>query len=78
MPPRLAVFVAPHLVFLLDLVIAQLGLEIVVAVVRAQLRRPDAPANRGLFVNPREISVSVGMRGGPGRTRTSNQTFMNS
>jgi hypothetical protein len=29
-----------------------------------------------VFVKPREISVSVGLRGGAGRTRTCNQTVM--
>src|SRR5262245_65783327 len=36
------------------------------------------PAKPRVFVKPREISVSVGLRGGAGRTRTSNQTIMNS
>ena len=37
-----------------------------------------APQKPGVFVKPREISVSVGLRGGPGRTRTSNQPVMDS
>src|SRR5215472_3571311 len=36
------------------------------------------PAKPRVFVKPREISVSVGLRGGAGRTRTSSQTIMNS
>jgi hypothetical protein len=38
--------------------------------------RPCAPQNRGVFVKPPGISVSAGVRGGPGRTRTYNQTVM--
>ena len=38
-------------------------------------RRTD-PANSGLFVLFQEISGSIRLRGGPGRTRTSNQTVM--
>jgi hypothetical protein len=34
------------------------------------------PAHSGVFGENREISVSVGVRGGPGRTRTSNQAIM--
>jgi hypothetical protein len=34
------------------------------------------PANCGLFVRDRETSVRIGLRGGPGRIRTSNQTVM--
>jgi hypothetical protein len=30
----------------------------------------------GLFPSRREISANAGLRGGPGRTRTSNQTVM--
>src|SRR5262249_61083280 len=36
------------------------------------------PAKPRVFVKLREISVSVGLRGGPGRTRTSNQPVMDS
>jgi hypothetical protein len=38
-------------------------------------RRTD-PANSGLFVLFQEISGSIRLRGGPGRTQTSNQTVM--
>jgi hypothetical protein len=38
-------------------------------------RRTD-PANSGLFVLFQEISGSIRLRGGPGRTRTSNQTVI--
>src|SRR5262245_2531039 len=38
--------------------------------------RPRAPAKRGVFVKPREISVSTGVRGGSGRTQTGNQTVI--
>jgi hypothetical protein len=34
------------------------------------------PQNCGLFVRDRETSVRIGLRGGPGRIRTSNQTVM--
>src|SRR5215510_7471064 len=34
------------------------------------------PAKPQVFVKPREISVSVGLRGGAGRTRTCNQPVM--
>src|SRR6516225_1797279 len=34
------------------------------------------PANCGLFVRDRETPVRIGLCGGPGRTRTSNQTVM--
>src|SRR5262249_57994452 len=36
------------------------------------------PAKPRVFVKPREISVSVGLRGGAGRTQTSNQPVMDS
>src|SRR6266404_630113 len=36
----------------------------------------ETPANCGLFVRDRETSVRIGLRSGPGRTRTSNQTVM--
>ena len=36
----------------------------------------EKPANGGLFSSVYKISVRTGMRGGPGRTRTSNQTVM--
>ena len=38
--------------------------------------RVRIPAGSGLFATRREISVCIGMRGGPGRTRTSNQAVM--
>ena len=38
--------------------------------------RPTDPANSGLFVLFQEISGSIRLGGGPGRTRTSNQTIM--
>jgi hypothetical protein len=42
--------------------------------------RDQAPAacaaNSGPFAIRREISLNAGMRGGPGRTRTRNQTVM--
>ena len=38
--------------------------------------RPTDPANSGLFVLFQEISGSIRLGGGPGRTRTSNQTVM--
>src|SRR6266478_3881631 len=34
------------------------------------------PANCGLFLRDRETAFRIGLRGGPGRTRTSNQTVM--
>ena len=34
------------------------------------------PANCGLFVRERETPVRMGLHGGPGRIRTSNQTVM--
>jgi hypothetical protein len=36
--------------------------------------RARIPANSGLFAKNREISVCIGVRGGPGRTRTRNQS----
>jgi hypothetical protein len=36
----------------------------------------ETPANCGLLVRDRETPVRSGLRGGPGRTRTSNQTVM--
>jgi hypothetical protein len=39
-------------------------------------RRQQAPPIRGRFATRREISLNTGMRGGPGRTRTCNQTVM--
>src|SRR6266568_9051854 len=36
----------------------------------------ETPANCGLFLRDRETSVRIGLRGGPGRTRNSNQTIM--
>src|SRR6266536_5305054 len=39
---------------------------------------PCVPAKPRVFVKPREISVSVGVRGGAGRTRTGNQTVIRS
>ena len=36
----------------------------------------NARAKSRVFGKPREISVSTRVRGGPGRTRTSNQTVM--
>src|SRR6266478_6177574 len=36
----------------------------------------ETPANCGLFVRDRETSVRIGLRSGPGRIRTSNQTVM--
>jgi hypothetical protein len=36
----------------------------------------EMPANCGLFVRDRETSVRIGLRGGPGRIRTSNQAVM--
>jgi hypothetical protein len=36
----------------------------------------ETPANCGLFVRDRETSVRIGLHGGPGRIRTSNQTVM--
>src|SRR5260370_26877569 len=36
----------------------------------------ETPANCGLFLRDRETSVRIGLRGGPGRIRTSNQTVM--
>src|SRR5262249_6877446 len=38
--------------------------------------RPCAPAKPRVFVKPREISVSMRVRGGAGTTQTSNQTVM--
>jgi hypothetical protein len=50
------------------------------AKIRMALGRDDVhtrkPANSGLFIMNREISVCVGLRGGAGRTRTSNQTII--
>ena len=36
----------------------------------------EMPANCGPFVRDRETSVCIGLRGGAGRTQTSNQTVM--
>src|SRR5947199_1828761 len=36
----------------------------------------ETPANCGLFLRDRETSVRIGLRGGAGRTQTSNQTVM--
>ena len=48
--------------------------------IRLAVRRDQAPARKpadsGLFAKSREISVRLGLRGGPGRTRTSNQAVM--
>jgi hypothetical protein len=38
--------------------------------------RARIPASSGLFALKREISVCVGLRGGAGRTRTSNQSVI--
>ena len=48
--------------------------------IRSAVRRDQAPArapaNWGPFAKSREISVRMGLFGGPGRTRTSNQAVM--
>jgi hypothetical protein len=55
------------------------GAEMAVGIHLAS-RRDQAPArkpaNSGLFAKTGEISVRHGLRGGPGRTRTSNQAVM--
>src|SRR5438094_2513075 len=43
---------------------------------RTAFEPAEMPANCGLFVGDRKTSVRIGLRGGPGRTRTSNQTVM--
>ncbi len=40
------------------------------------MTRATNPASSGLLVENQEISVRARMRGGPGRTRTSNQAVM--
>src|SRR5438309_2064183 len=45
--------------------------------VRPAFEGAEMPANCGLFVGDRETSVRIGLRGGPGRIRTSNQFVMN-
>ena len=48
-----------------------------VSLVSAETRtRAAEPANSGPFGSSQEISPNVGLPGGPGRTRTSNQTVM--
>jgi hypothetical protein len=48
--------------------------------IRPIVNRDKEPArkstNPALFAHKREISVCMGLRGGPGRTRTSNQAVM--
>jgi hypothetical protein len=44
--------------------------------VRTCGRKAEMPANCGLFGRDQERPVGIELRGGPGRTRTSNQTVM--
>src|SRR5258707_4294047 len=44
--------------------------------VRPAFEPAKMPANRELFVRDQKTPVRIGLRGGPGRTRTSNQTVM--
>jgi hypothetical protein len=49
---------------------------VIQSTIRRDKIRAPIPAGSGHFVMNKEISVCAGMRGGPGRTRTSNQAVM--
>ena len=51
------------------------ALEVQLTVCRDKMRA-RIPASSGLFTSNREISVCLRLRGGAGRTRTSNQTII--